>query len=302
MQLMQQAQQIQLICTSANKRIDTYLAEVLEVSRNQVQKWIQKGKVKIGSQIVTKSYKLKGNETICFEPIEFEKPHIKINDYNIKILYEDDYIVVVDKPAGLVVHPGAANEDFSVVGALLFKGIKLSDIGNPTRPGVVHRIDKDTSGIIVLAKDNNAHLAIAKQFAHHLCKRYYIGLCEGHLKNTVGTINTYIGRHPVNRKQFAVLKQNQGKQAITHYKVIKRLPEMDVVKFTLETGRTHQIRVHMQYLHHPLIGDPTYSKNKYKCISRQALHAFYLGFYHPYSGKFLQFYSKLPQDMLELLY
>ncbi len=290
--------QIQLINFDAKKRIDSYLAGILEIPRNQIQKWIEKGKVSVNDKIANKNYKLKGNERIVFESIEFEKPNLKISDYNIRIIYEDNFIVVVDKPAGIVVHPGAANEEYSVVGALLFRGVKLSDVGAPLRPGVVHRIDKDTSGVIVLVKDNNTHFELAKQFASHVCKRYYIGICEGHLKDYAGTINTQIGRHPIYRKQFSV---TQGKQAITNYKVIMRLEDMDIVRFELKTGRTHQIRVHMQYLNHPLIGDSVYSNNKSKRISRQALHAFYLGFYHPYSGKFLKFYSKLPKDMMNLL-
>lgn len=290
---------IQLInFDEASKRIDTYLAKVLEIPRNQIQKWIEKGKVSVNGKIINKNYKLKYEDKIFFEPIEFEKPAVNVSDCEIKILYEDNYLVVVDKPAGIVVHPGAASEELSVVGALLFRGIQLSDIGAPLRPGVVHRIDKDTSGIIVLAKNNNAHFYLANQFANHTCKRYYIGICEGHLKDYTGTIETQIGRHPVNRKQFSV---TNGKQAITHFKVIMRLKDMDVVRFELETGRTHQIRVHMKYLNHPLIGDSLYSKTKSKLITRQALHAFYLGFQHPFNNKFLKFYSKLPKDMLNLL-
>lgn len=290
--------QIQLTNIGTQKRIDSYLAEVLEISRNQIQKWIEKGKVSVNGFVVSKNYKLKGEEKITLEPIEFEKPNLKVSDCDIKILYEDDFLVVVDKPAGVVVHPGAANEECSVVGALLYRGVRLSDIGNPERPGVVHRIDKDTSGVIVLAKDNNAHFNLANQFAAHICKRYYIGVCEGNIKNYSGTIETQIGRHLKNRKIFSV---TQGKHAVTHYKVIMRLKDMDVVRFELETGRTHQIRVHMQYLNHPLIGDNIYSKTKSKLITRQALHAFYLGFYHPITNKFLKFYSKLPHDILELI-
>jgi 23S rRNA pseudouridine1911/1915/1917 synthase len=290
--------QIQLTNVGSQKRIDSYLAEVLEIPRNQIQKWIENGKVCVEGSVVRKNYKLKGEEKITFEPIEFEKPNLKVSDCDIKILYEDEFLVVVDKPAGIVVHPGAANEEFSVVGALLYRGVKLSDIGVPLRPGVVHRIDKDTSGVIVLAKDNNAHFNLANQFAAHICKRYYIGVCEGHLKDYYGTIETQIGRHLKNRKIFSVAP---GKHAITHYKVIMRLKNASVVRFELETGRTHQIRVHMQYLNNPLIGDNVYSKSKSKLITRQALHAFYLGFYHPTTNKFLKFYSKLPQDMLKII-
>ncbi|MGC9257414.1 RluA family pseudouridine synthase [Desulfurella sp.] len=287
----------QIINIDTQKRIDSYLAEILDIPRNQIQKWIEKGKVCVNGKVVSKNYKLKGEEKISFEPIEFEKPNLKIADCDIKILYEDDFLVVVDKPAGVVVHPGAGSEHKSVVGALLFRGIKLSDIGAPLRPGVVHRIDKDTSGVIVLAKDNNTHFKLANQFALHISKRYYIGICEGHIKDSFGTIKTQIGRHPIKRKQFAVV---QGKLAVTHYKVIMRLKDMDIVRFELETGRTHQIRVHMQYLNHPLVGDSVYSKSS-KLIQRQALHAFYLGFFHPNSNKFLKFYSKLPKDMIELI-
>ncbi len=280
------------------KRIDKFLSDVLEIPRNQIQNYIKEALISVCDKRVEKSYRIKGTE--CIKIIIPPPKELKITPKNadIKIIFEDDDVVVVDKPAGLVVHPGAACENVSVVSALIYRGVELSNIGAPQRPGVVHRIDKDTSGVLVLAKNDKAHFELAKQFFNHTIERRYIGIVSCHLKDRDGLIEKPIGRHPKNRKAFAVIKN--GKKAKTYYRVIKKLANYDVVMFKLFTGRTHQIRVHMKYLGCPLIGDVVYG-NASKNIERQALHAFKLGFNHPKKDQKMMFYSKLPEDMFKIV-
>ena len=280
-------------------RIDTVLSELTDVPRNRIQNYIKEQFVKLNGSAVKKNYKLKLNDVVTVCVPEVENDEIEANDADIKILYEDDYIVVVDKPAFLVVHPGAAKEKVSVVSALKFRNIKLSSVGAPLRPGVVHRIDKDTSGVIVLAKTDKMHFLLAKQFFSHTIDRRYIGVVYGNMNQKEGVIDKPIARHRLRRKEFCVAEK--GKSAKTHYKVIKRLDGMDVVLFKLFTGRTHQIRVHMKYINHPLVGDRVYYKKKEERITRQALHAFYLGFEHPINNAAMRFYSKLPDDIMKII-
>lgn len=282
-----------------NKRIDTALSKILDLPRNRIQNYIKDRLVTINDKLVNKNYKIRKNDAL--DVIIPEKKALKVepNDAPIKILYEDAEIVVIDKPANLVVHPGAGHESTSVVSAMLHKNITLSNIGAPLRPGIVHRIDKETSGIIVVAKTDKAHFILAKQFFEHTISRRYIGIVYGHIKDRTGTVEMPIKRHKVDRKKFTV--DENGKNAKTEYKVIKNLENEDVVMFKLFTGRTHQIRVHMRYLNHPILGDKLYYKKTEKRISRQALHAFYLEFNHPKSNKRVKFYSKLPIDMLKII-
>jgi len=282
----------------SGKRIDKLLSDILEIPRNQIQNYIKDGLITVCDKRVEKSYRIKGSECIKIIIPPQKKIEVESRDADIKIIFEDDDIVVVNKPAGLVVHPGAACEDTSVVSALLYRGVKLSNIGAPQRPGVVHRIDKDTSGVIVLAKNDKAHFELAKQFFNHTIDRRYIGITSCHLKSVKGLVEKPIGRHPKNRKAFAIV--NNGKSAKTHYKVIKKLANYDVVMFKLFTGRTHQIRVHMKHLGCPLLGDAIYGRAS-KDIERQALHAFKLAFVHPRTCQRMVFYSKLPEDMLKIV-
>ncbi len=280
------------------RRIDKLLSDILEIPRNQIQNYIKSGLITVCDKRVEKSYRIKGSECVSIIIPPPKKIKIEPREARIKIVFEDEDIVVVDKPAGLVVHPGAANEDMSVVSALLYKGVGLSNIGAPQRPGVVHRIDKDTSGVVVLAKNDRAHFELAKQFFEHAIDRRYIGITSCHLKSGEGFIEEPIGRHPKNRKVFTVLKG--GKEAKTYYRVLKKLANYDVVMFKLFTGRTHQIRVHMKYLGCPLLGDQIYGKTS-KDIARQALHAFKLAFRHPKTGREMVFYSKLPKDIFKIV-
>ena len=279
-------------------RIDSVIADILNIPRNRIQHWVKDKFVKINGNYVAKNYKIKAGD--CAEITVPEKKAVEVNvaDAPINTIYEDDYIVVVDKPSNLVVHPGAGKESESVVGALLYRGIELSNIGAPMRPGVVHRIDKNTSGLIVLAKNDEAHFLLAKQFFNHTIKRKYIGIVTGHLKERAGTVDIPIGRNHKNRKIFSADKN--GKHAVTHFKLIKRLNGMDLVKFELETGRTHQIRVHMSHIHHALAGDNAYGGRRDN-MKRQALHAFCLGFIHPGTEKYISFYSPLPEDIKRLI-
>ncbi len=281
------------------KRIDSVLSEILEIPRNQIQHHIGEGFIRINGKPVKKNYRLKLFDEIVIELPPPKETLIEPVDAPVKILYVDDSIVVVDKPAGIVVHPGAASERISVLSALKFCKISLSGIGEPLRGGVVHRIDKDTSGVIVLARTPKAHFMLAKQFFSHTIERKYIGIVHGHLKEREGVIEAPIGRHPVKRKEFAVVKG--GKSAVTFYRVLRRLDSCDLVMFRLHTGRTHQIRVHMKHIGHPLVGDRMYSSVRQSPMERQALHAFYLGFEHPCTGKFMRFYSRLPEDMRKLI-
>jgi len=285
--------------TLEGRRIDSALTEMLEISRNQIQRFILEGFIKVNGLPVKKNYRLRPDDTI---DVEFPPPSevaIEAVDAPIEIVYMDEDVVVVDKPAGLVVHPGAGRERTSVLSALKFRGITLSEIGAPLRGGVVHRIDKDTSGLIVLARNAHAHFILAKQFFSHTIERKYLGVVHGHLEKKEGVVDAAIGRHPVRRKEFCV--RENAKEARTAYRVLRRLADYDVVEFRLYTGRTHQIRVHMRHLGHPLVGDVLYAKGRKDPIDRQALHAFLLGFIHPATGKNVRFYSSLPDDIRRLI-
>jgi 23S rRNA pseudouridine1911/1915/1917 synthase len=231
-------------------------------------------------------------------------------DIPLKIVFEDEHLIVVDKPAGLVVHPAAGHADGTLVNALLHhcRG-KLSGIGGVQRPGIVHRIDRDTSGLLVVAKSDQAHEGLARLFAKHDIERRYLAVAVGHPTPSAGTIATQIGRSTTNRKKMAVLPEGKGKQAITHYRTLKRYKEASLIECRLETGRTHQVRVHMAHIGHPLIGDSVYN-NRRKAFNfgpnqsyfdRQALHAVSLGFIHPVTGEKLGFESCLPDDIQLLL-
>lgn len=231
-------------------------------------------------------------------------------DIALDIVFEDSHLIVVDKPAGLVVHPAAGHADGTLVNALLHhcKG-KLSGIGGVQRPGIVHRIDKDTSGLLVVAKSDAAHEGLARLFATHDIERRYFAVVSGIPAPPAGVIRTQIGRSTINRKKMAVLPENKGRHAVTHYRMIESFAKTALVECKLETGRTHQVRVHLAHLGHPLIGDSTYSnrQNPYKIgpdqskFDRQALHAATLGFIHPITGETLRFESRLPEDMQLLL-
>jgi 23S rRNA pseudouridine1911/1915/1917 synthase len=282
------------------ERLDSYISGELDVARAQVQNWIERGFVKVGADKRAKNYRLRNGDSVEVmipDPVSFN-PHPE--DIELDIVYEDNDLLVVNKPKGMVVHPAAGNPDGTLVNALLSHcGDNLSDIVGKTRPGIVHRIDKDTSGLLIVAKNNDSHINLAAQIKNHSFTRIYEAVVVGRLKNDNGTINAPIGRHPVHRKKMAVLSNESGevraKNAVTHYEVINRFNGYTHVRVKLETGRTHQIRVHMAYIGHPVAGDSVYGSGKQpKKLGGQCLHAKTIGFCHPRDGRYLEFTSQLP--------
>ncbi len=293
-------------------RLDRALAEALpEISRARIQTLLAEGSLLVNGTVETdcSAKKFAGLQfALTFPPLKPDKAQPQQID--LVIPYEDDFLLIVDKPAGLVVHPSAGHADGTLVNALLHhcKG-RLSGIGGVERPGIVHRIDKDTSGLLVIAKTDAAHEGLAKLFALHDIDRQYWAVVSGVPAPPAGSIRTQIGRSTSDRKKMAVLSEGRGKHAVTHFKTEKAFKKTALVSCKLETGRTHQVRVHMAHIGHPLIGDATYSNRQktYKIgpnqsiFARQALHARHLGFIHPITGKDMQFDSNLPGDIQELL-
>lgn len=278
------------------KRIDVYLNEKNDAfSRSQIQKLIESQDILVNDKSTKSNYKLRLKDEISVSIPEPKELKIEPEDIDIEIMYEDEDVIVVNKPQGMVVHPAAGNYSGTLVNALLGKCKDLSSINGVIRPGIVHRIDKDTSGVLVVAKNDLAHRNLAEQIKEHTVKRIYIALVEGRLRNDEGTIDLPIGRHPIERKKMSVVSKN-GRNAITHFSVIERFKNTTLIKVKLETGRTHQIRVHMSYIGHPLVGDPVYGHKKQKYNLRgQALHAMTLGFNHPRTNKYMEFTSPLPE-------
>ena len=292
-------------------RLDKALAELLpELSRERLKSLIVEGEVTTDGRTLNPSVKVAAGQLYAVNiPAPAEAEAIA-QDIPLNIVHEDADLIVVHKPAGLVVHPAAGNLDGTLVNALLHhcRG-ELSGIGGVARPGIVHRIDKDTSGLLVVAKSDRAHEGLAQQFKAHSIDRLYAAIVYGLPQPSAGTVDTWIGRSDADRKKMAVHREGRGKHAVTHYRMIERLAGAALVECKLETGRTHQVRVHMAHLGHPLIGDPVYSRDRkgFKTIletlrfKRQALHAKRLGFIHPLTGQKLSFDSALPTDMQELL-
>lgn len=286
---------------SINLRLDLFLSSQFEdKSRSYIQNLIEEGNIKINGVLKKSNYKLKINDKVDVVIPEPTELNIEPEDIPLDILYEDSEVIVVNKPQGMVVHPAAGVYNGTLVNALLNHCKDLSGINGVARPGIVHRIDKDTSGVLVVAKNDNAHNKLAEQFKDHSMTRSYIALVEGILKNDEGTIDAPLGRHPVERTKIAVIKD--GRRAVTHYKVLERLKNYTLVECRLETGRTHQIRVHMAHIGHPLVGDPVYGYKKQRFnLNGQMLHAKKLGFIHPTTGKYIEFQSELPNYFVKVL-
>lgn len=290
-----------IIVDESGKRIDKYISEKTDLTRSRVQKLIDDGMVTINGNPAKSSAKVNEGEVLSVEIPELKPLEIVPEEIPLNILYDDDDVIVIDKPKGMVVHPANGNYTGTLVNAIMSKfGDNLSGINGVIRPGIVHRIDKDTSGVLVIAKNDKAHLKLAEQLKEHSMTRVYVAVVRGRLKEKVGTIDAPIGRNPKDRKKMGVVAN--GKRAVTHYKVIKELDDCSVIEVRLETGRTHQIRVHMSYIGHPLLGDTVYSngKNKYGFVG-QALHAKILGFIHPSTGEYMEFSSNLPEEFEKLL-
>jgi 23S rRNA pseudouridine1911/1915/1917 synthase len=284
-----------------NIRIDVFLSEMFEnMSRSQIQKLIEEKNITVNSKEIKSNYKTRTLDKITIIIPEPKKLEIQAEDIEVEILYEDEDIVIINKPQGMVVHPAAGNYNGTLVNALLAKCSNLSGINGVIRPGIVHRIDKDTSGVLVVAKNDIAHKSLAEQIKEHSVKRAYIALVEGIIKVDSGTVDMSIGRHNIERKKMAIVKN--GRNAVTHYKVLERYKNYTLIEARLETGRTHQIRVHMAYIKHPLVGDMVYGFKKQKFnLKGQALHAKTLGFIHPRTGEYVEFNSPLPEYFNSLI-
>ncbi len=287
-----------------NERLDKSLSELTDdtVSRSYLQKLIKENQVFVNQKVQKASYRLKDGDTVSFIIPDQTTPDIIPEDLNLEILYEDQDVIVVNKPKDMVVHPAAGHFSHTLVNGLMFHcKDSLSGINGVLRPGIVHRIDKDTTGSIIACKNDNAHLKIAKQLKEHSITRRYRAICFGELKEDTGTINAPIGRDEKDRKKMAINHKN-GKQAITHYKVLERFPGYSYIECQLETGRTHQIRVHMASIGHPLLGDVVYSSRKQPFTTNgQVLHAYILGFTHPVNDEYIETTAPIPEYFNSIL-
>lgn len=284
------------------KRLDAFLSENIEgQSRSYIQKLIEQEDVLVKGKPSKSNYKLRlgDNVEVCIpDPIPLD---VVAEDIQLDIVYEDEDVIVLNKPQGMVVHPAHGNYTGTIVNALLSHCDNLSGINGVMRPGIVHRIDKDTSGIIIIAKNNEAHVSLSEQLKEHTITRRYTALVEGVVKTDEGTIETMIGRNPRNRKEMAIVSKN-GKRAVTHYTVLERFESYTLIEARLETGRTHQIRVHMAHIGHPIVGDPVYGFKKQKFHTEgQLLHARVLGFIHPRTGEYREFEAPLPEYFTSIL-
>lgn len=290
--------------TDAGGRIDAYISsQIEELSRNYAQQLIEDGCVSIDGRIErSKKAKVKSSSVIEIDYPEPELLSVEPQNIPIDIVYEDEDVIVVEKPRGMVVHPSPGNYDGTLVNALMYHcGSSLSSINGTIRPGIVHRIDKDTSGLLMIAKNNIAHESLAAQLKEHSCTREYTALVYDNIKDDELTIDRPIGRDEKNRLRRAVFGSNP-KEAVTHIKVIRRYGRYTLIKARLETGRTHQIRVHMSYIKHPLVGDELYGPKKQTLpVKGQLLHAGILGFVHPTSGEYMEFRSELPEYFVRIL-
>ena len=284
-------------------RIDKYISSQFpDFSRSYIQKIIKDGKVFVNDKTIKASYKVTEGDNIYLEIPKLSIPDIIPENIPLDILHEDDDVIIVNKPKGMVVHPSAGHYTGTLVNALLYHcKDNLSGINGIMRPGIVHRIDMDTTGSLIVCKNDKAHRAIAEQLKVHSITRRYRAIVHGTVKEDSGTINAPIGRHPLERKKMAVNEQN-GKPAVTHYQVLKRFRQFTYIECELETGRTHQIRVHMASIHHPLLGDTVYGPSKCPYpLQGQTLHAMTIGFLHPSTGEYMEFSAPLPDYFEKLL-
>ncbi|MFQ5587083.1 MAG: RluA family pseudouridine synthase [Thermodesulfobacteriota bacterium] len=295
-----------------SQRIDVYLAKILpHLTRSRIKELIQSGNILVNDHPTKPSLKVRSGDTLAVYPQVREPLHAVPEAIPLDIIYEDRSLIIVNKPAGMVVHTGAGRTRGTLVNALLHHSKTLSRGGDLLRPGIVHRLDKDTSGVMVVAKNDLSHNHLANQFKEHSIKRRYIALTWGAMEEGTGTIDMPIGRHIKERKKMSV-RTSRGRRAVTHFKMLKRFDNFSLLELALETGRTHQIRVHLSHLHHPIVGDQTYGRrsipshlskpviNALQGFKRQALHAALLGFIHPETGHYREFTSPLSDDMKSL--
>ena len=281
----------------AGLRLDRFLAlELPDFSRSRLQVLILGGNVQLNEQEPRPREVVKTGDRIRLHVPPLEKIEAVGEDIPLQILFEDDDLLVINKPAGMVVHPGAGNQKHTLVNALLNHCETLSGIGGKERPGIVHRLDKETSGCLVVAKNDAAHRELSKQFAARALKKVYLALVAGRLRKPSGVIDAPIARHPVHRQRMSVARNSRGRSAMTEYRVVRAGAELSLVECALHSGRTHQIRVHLHHLGHPIVGDKVYAPKLAKNFPRQMLHAWKLGFAHPRSGDWIEFEAPLPPD------
>ena len=282
-------------------RIDKYLMDKLDISRSKIQKLIDNDNILVNDKKVKSSYILKSDDIINVNTDMDDEVHIVPEDIPLDIVYEDEYLLVVNKPSGMVVHPAPGNYSNTLVNALMYHCNKLSGVNGSIRPGIVHRIDADTSGLLLVAKNDLVHNDLAKQIKEKTVKREYIALVHGIINEDSATIDAPIGRDVNNCKKMAVTADN-SKDAVTHIVVLERLNNATLIKCVLETGRTHQIRVHLNYINHPIVNDPVYGLKKQENSSfGQMLHAKTIGFIHPITKEYLEFSSEVPQEFTDIV-
>lgn len=282
------------------ERIDKAVSSIQnEWSRTQISNWITEGIVKVNGEAVKAKYKVKAGDVVEIIVPEAEPLDVIAENLDLEIVYEDADVLVVNKPKGMVVHPAPGHLTGTLVNGLMYHCTDLSGINGIMRPGIVHRIDKDTSGLLMVAKNDKAHESLVEQLVNKTVTRKYTALVHGHIAHDKGTIDAPIGRDQKDRQKQAVV--DKGKHAVTHFQVIERFGDYTLVECRLETGRTHQIRVHMQYIGFPLVGDPKYGPRKTMDFGGQVLHAGVLGFTHPTTGEYMEFEAPLPVDYVQLL-
>ena len=281
-------------------RIDMYLMEYLGYSRSYVQNLIKNKTILVNNKETKSSYNLKTGDIITINDIVVEEMDVKPENIPLDIIYEDNDVMVINKPNGMVVHPAPGNYTGTLVNALKYYSDNLSDLNGEFRPGIVHRIDAYTTGLLMIAKNNKAHEILAKELEEKKTTRKYVALVWGVIEHDRGTIDAPIGRDEKDRKKMSVTSIN-SKKAITHFKVIERFKDATLIELSLETGRTHQIRVHMNYINHPVVNDPVYGKRKLINDEGQCLHAKTIGFVHPTTGKYMEFDSELPTKIKNIL-
>jgi len=284
-------------------RLDVYLVRFFQqhklgISRAAAQKAILDGSITLNNKSVKTHYKIKPGEVFEVRIEDRKREELKAEEISLDIVYEDEYLAIINKPVGLVVHPAPGNYEHTLVNALLHRFKNLSRI-NPNRPGIIHRLDKDTSGLLVIAKDDNTHLLLTEKFANHDIKRQYVALVKGKMEFDESVIEIPIGRHPYDRKKMSAGFGDKTKYAKTHYRTLKRAGDISLVQLTPFTGRTHQLRVHLAFIGHPILGDTKYGKGLK--FPRLALHAQYLGFMHPVKNKFVEFKTPIPKEFTDFI-
>ncbi|XMB87343.1 RluA family pseudouridine synthase [Mycoplasmatota bacterium WC44] len=288
-----------LLVNKTNLRLDKFLVDELDFSRMKVKKMIEKELVLVNDSVAKANYKIKLNDEVTVYELPVEEISIEPVDLPINIVFEDSDVLVVNKDTGMVVHPSHGHYDDTLVNALLYHCDDLSEINGVKRPGIVHRIDKDTSGLLMVAKNDIAHNSLVEQLVEKTVTRKYVALVHGVIPHDFGKINAPIGRDPKDRKKMTTVES--GKSAVTHFKVLERFEDFTLIECVLETGRTHQIRVHLKFIGYPVVGDPAYGRRKVIGKNGQFLHAKTLGFIHPASNEYVEFDSELPEYFSEFL-